>query len=195
MSYQAQQFVEAKQWSQAKPLLQKIVDSYPDFTGSDSAYRLLAAAHRALGETNAERQVLARFAAQDDKAPDAYRRLMELSLETHDWAEVIQNAQRYLAVDPLVPPPYRSMAQACEQSGQLPAAISAYRALLALDPPDPAEVHFRLAKALHQVGDPEAKRQVLQALEEAPRFREALQLLLEMDNRQSSTTTPRALNL
>ena len=31
-------------------------------------------------------------------------------------------------------------------------AISAYRALALLDETDPAEVHFRLAKLLHQAG-------------------------------------------
>jgi len=35
---------------------------------------------------------------------------------------------------------------------------------------------------LHRAGDPAAKRHLLLALEEAPRFREALRLLLEMDD-------------
>jgi tetratricopeptide (TPR) repeat protein len=77
--------------------------------------------------------------------------------------------------------PYRFLAQVSEQTDQPQTAIGAYRALLELDPPDPAEVHFRLARALHRLGDPEARRQVLQALEEAPRYREALRLLLEIN--------------
>jgi hypothetical protein len=52
--------------------------------------------------------------------------------------------------------------------------------MLLLDPPDPAEVHFRLARLLRKAGDPAAKRHVLQALEEAPRFRDAHRLLLEI---------------
>ena len=52
--------------------------------------------------------------------------------------------------------------------------------MLLFDPPDPADVHFRLARLLRQAGDPAAKRQVLQALEEAPRFREAQRLLLDI---------------
>jgi len=43
------------------------------------------------------------------------------------------------------------------------------------------DIHFRLARALHATGQPaEAKRHVLLALEEAPRFREAQQLLLQL---------------
>jgi len=64
--------------------------------------------------------------------------------------------------------------------GDSKAAIDAYRALLELDPPDPAEVHFRLARLLHRLGDPAARRHVLEALEEAPRHRAALELLLEI---------------
>ena len=46
---------------------------------------------------------------------------------------------------------------------------------------DPADLHYRLAKALRHANKlPEAKREVLKALEEAPRFREAHQLLLDV---------------
>jgi len=41
---------------------------------------------------------------------------------------------------------------------------------------------------LHQTDDPEARRQVLQALEDAPRYREALALLLEIHS--NSTAAP-----
>ncbi len=191
MTRQAQELLEAKQWSEAKAVLQRLVDLYPDFTGEDSAYRLLAAAHRALGETNAERQVLTRFAEKDDEATDAYARLMELGAAANDWPMVAQSANRFLAVNPLVAPPYRFLAQASQHTGQSSVAIGAYRALLELDPPDPAEVHFRLAQLLHGAGDPEARRQVLQALEEAPRYRAALRLLLQM-NRESSQNAPPA---
>jgi tetratricopeptide (TPR) repeat protein len=181
MTRKSEEFVEGRQWAEAKPLLQDLVRLYPDFTGSDSAYRLLAATHRSLGETNEERQVLARFAARDDKAVDAYLRLMELGTAAGDWPAVVENAQRYLAVNPLVPPPYRYLARASEQLGQTKTGIEAWRALLRLDPPDPAEAHFRLARLLHQANDPDARRHLLNALEEAPRYREALRLLLELN--------------
>jgi uncharacterized protein HemY len=38
-----------------------------------------------------------------------------------------------------------------------------------------------LAKLLQKEGNPEAKRQVLEALEEAPRYKEALKLLLQLE--------------
>jgi hypothetical protein len=51
-----------------------------------------------------------------------------------------------------------------------------------LDPPDLADTHFRLARQLRRLGDQAAaKRQTLEALEEAPRFRDAQRLLLELE--------------
>jgi len=82
----------------------------------------------------------------------------------------------------LVALPHRYLAQASEKLDAVQTAIPAYRALLELDPPDPAEVHYHLARLLHQAGSSgEARRQVLQALEEAPRYRDALRLLLKIN--------------
>ncbi|HTL18459.1 MAG TPA: hypothetical protein VL793_14580 [Patescibacteria group bacterium] len=194
---QARSLVQQKEFESAKAPLKKLIDLYPDQTGSDSAYALLATACRELGETNAEREVLSRFVQQDDEANEAFLRLAELCGITGDWPVVVANAKRSLAVDPLVSAPYRLLAQASRHSDDVHEAIEANRALLQLDPPNPAEVHFELAKALQRVGDAGAKRQVLQALEEAPRYRQALQLLIQIhdaapQSKSGSTSAPEA---
>ena len=169
-----------KQWEEAKAPLKKLLAAYPAHTGADNAYELLAAAHRGLGETNLEREVLTQFSARTADGVDTYLRLMELDRAAQDWTNVVSNAERYLAVNPLVAPPHRHLARALEELGRTQPAIEAYRTVLLLDPPDPADAHFRLAKLLHQTGDATARRHVLQALEEAPRFRDAQRLLVEM---------------
>jgi tetratricopeptide (TPR) repeat protein len=180
LTRQAGTLIEEERWADAKPVLQKLVGAFPQVDGLSDAYQLLAKVHRELGETAEEQRVLARLAERDDKAVGAYQRLMELASASGDWAAAIENANRYLAVNPLVPLPYRFLAQAGEKTGQAHSAIRAYRALLELDPPNPAEVHFQLACQLRAVGDPAARRHVLRALEEAPRYRAALRLLLEL---------------
>lgn len=177
---QARQLAKEKKWKEAKEPLEKLLKAYPHQTGADNAYLLLAAAHRALGETNDERQVLSQLAAIDADALEAYTRLMELDSLVPDWSSVETNAQRFLAVNPLASFPYRYLAQAAESLGQTNEAIRASRTLLMLDPPDPAGAYFKLAQLLYRSGNPGAKRSLLQALEEAPRFREAHRLLLEM---------------
>jgi hypothetical protein len=53
--------------------------------------------------------------------------------------------------------------------------------LLLFDSTDAAETHFRLAQLLHDAGNRSAaKRHILHALEEAPRFLAAHRLLLEL---------------
>jgi hypothetical protein len=51
-------------------------------------------------------------------------------------------------------------------------------------------VHFELAQLLHRTQDPEARRQVLLALEDAPRYRDALALLLEINQTPTSLVRP-----
>ena len=187
LTEKARRLFSEKQFQAAKAPLEKLVELYPDETGADGGPAMLALVLQELGETNAEWQLLSRIVRQDDEAIPAYERLMELATAAKDWPTVMQTTRRYLGVDPLRPAPYRHLAQASEQLALVPTGIMAYRALLQLDPPDPAETHFKLAELLFQSGDPEARRQVLQALEEAPRYQAALELLLKINNQSSQT--------
>ena len=176
----AKKLLRARKWKEAKVPLEKLIQFFAGNTGADNAYWLLAEAHRGLNETNEERVVLTTLSSLEADDVDTYSRLMELSAAAKDWGAVATNAERYLAVNPLVAQPYRHLAQASEALDRREAAISACKTLLLLDPPDPAGAHFQLARLLHQSGDATAKRHLLQALEEAPRFRDAHRLLLEM---------------
>ena len=176
----AKKLLRARKWQEAKAPLEKLIQFFPGNTGGDNAYWLLGEAHRGLSETNDERVVLTTLANLEADDVDTYSRLMDLSAAAKDWAAVAKNAGRYLAVNPLVAQPYRHLAQASEALGRREAAIDACQTLLLLDPPDPAGAHFQLARLLHETGNPAAKRHLLQALEEAPRFRDAHRLLLEM---------------
>ena len=178
---QALQHVQAKDWEAAKGPLKKLIAWYPEQHDAESAYSLLARAHRELKETDAELAVLNKIAELSPDAPDVFARLMELAKERKDWPDALANAERFAAVNPLSPLPHRAEAEASEALGKKPAAIAAYRTVLKLDPENPADLHYRLARLLHETKDPAAKREVLLALEEAPRFRDALKLLLEID--------------
>ena len=87
--------------------------------------------------------------------------------------------------------PHRLRATAAESLGERPAAIEAHRTLLLLDPLDRAEHHYRLAKLLVAEGQLAAARQdVVRALEEAPRYRDAHKLLLEIVQKIGPETRP-----
>ncbi len=173
--------ITAKKWIDAKMVLLRIIALYPDQRDSSSAYEMLARSHRELGEKTEEEAMLNKVAELSSNAPEAYERLMAIAVERKDWHAVLANAGHFTAVNPLSPAPHRFIAEAREATGDKPGAIRAYRTVLALNPPDQPEIHFRLARTLHSNGDATAKREVLLALEEAPRFREAHALLLELD--------------
>ena len=172
--------LDDKQWAEAKTALASLLVRYPEQRGPDSALRKLAQVQRELGDAPAERATLRKFAALDGEAPDAYLRLVELAEAAKDWPEVAENARRFLEINPLVAAPWRALARATAATGDEVTAIAANRTLLRLDPANPAEIHYELARLLQRRGEAEARRQVLLALEEAPRHRAALNLLLEL---------------
>ena len=132
---QARKLVEQKKWAEAKAPLDLLLKAYPDQIGGESAYLLRAAVHRGLGETNLERAVLSQFAALDADSTEAYLRLMELESAAGHWPPVVLNAERFLAVNPLLPQPYRYLARAQEALGQTQPALRSLQTMLLLDPP------------------------------------------------------------
>lgn len=175
--------LEEKNWSEARPLLEALTNGYLGEHQSENPLWLLAATERHLNDINAEYATLQKFAERESDFAELELRLIELSQDRQDWPNVIKYSQRLLAINPLISPPYAALAKAGAATGANEVAIDANRKLLLLNPPDSAQVHFQLAQLLHARGDsePEAKRHVLQALEEAPRFRDAQRLLLQIE--------------
>jgi hypothetical protein len=177
---QASNFIEEKKWAEAKVPLQKILDAYPGQIGQTSAARRLAEIHRNLSETDDELATLKKIAARDGEALDVYVRLMELDSQRADWKGTLENANRARAVNPLILPPNQREFVALQKLSRPDEAIVAGERLLRLNPPDPTEVHFELAELMAEKTPDNARAHVLQALEDAPRFRAAQQLLLKL---------------
>lgn len=181
------ELVRAEQWEAVVAPLEKLRALFPESIGPESPYPLLARAYRELNMAEQEQSVLEDWAARDGDALPAHLRLMELAEAREDWQAVADYAQCALAVNPLTPAPHRYLSKAAEKLGEREDAINAYRALVVLDPTDPAEQHFRLAKLLNENGQTmAARREVLMSLEAAPRFRAAHALLLELADRESN---------
>jgi len=184
LSLFANELLDAQKWNEAKVPLKRLIELYPDDAGENSAYWLIAQAHRALKETNEERAALEKVAGFSADHIPAFVRLMELAAERKDWPAVLAFGDRILAVNPLTPQPHRLLAEAADyiddHVDDHARAARALRTLLLMSPPDPAQTHYDLARHLHAMNDPAAKRHVLMALEEAPRFRDAQELLLKL---------------
>lgn len=176
----ARQYIEKGDWEKAQPILDKLLEAYPDQRGKGGALYLASIVASNRDDTEKERDYLEKLASIDGDVSDAYLRLMHIAREASDWEGLRTNAQRYLAVNPLTTRPYEALAIASENLNDIPAAIAARQTLVKLNPLDPALAHYELARLLHQDGSDQAKRQVLMALEEAPRYQDAQKLLLTL---------------
>lgn len=179
--------IREKQYTEALDPIDKLLDLAPDYAGDGSPLPLKAQVLRELGETQQELAVLELLAKLRADAVDEYRRLAELHAESGRWKAVITNAKRMRAVNPLVQEPYLLLTQAGEKLDDGAVVIEGLSTLASLDPYDPADVHFRLAQRLHESErNEEALRHVLLALDEAPRYRKALTLLLTLTEAPSA---------
>ena len=187
----AERQIADEAYTGAEETLKMLVDLMPEYTGPANVYPLLASVYRAREEFEKERETLETLASRDNDAAAAYVRLLQLHTEAEDWDGVARNAERMFAVNPLVPLPHRLMAEAMEKAGTSARALESYRALLLMDPVDPAGLHFRLATALRGEGNLEgAKRQLLLAIAEAPRYRAAHRELLAVVSALATDAKP-----
>lgn len=172
--------MEEEKWTEAEAPLRRLAELHPTHAGNDSALILLSTVYRKLKKTSAERETLEKWAGIDSDATEAYARLIELAAEARDYSAMRTNAMRWLEVSPAAATAHRALGESAEQNGSLAEAVESWESVLKLDPPDPADVHFKLASLLWKQKKPSARRHVLLALEEAPRYREAQRLLLDI---------------
>jgi tetratricopeptide (TPR) repeat protein len=169
---------------------------FPNDTLKDNAYVLLAEAYRGTDDIDAEYEALEALASRSDDAVDAYLRLAEIAEQKKAWSAVAKNANRALAVNPLIAAPHRYLAKAATELGERSTAIRASQSLLTFDNSDVAEIELNLAKLLRDENQLDAaRRHTLMALEEAPRYLAAHKLLLEFTPGEAasaavSTTKP-----
>jgi tetratricopeptide (TPR) repeat protein len=180
MLREAEEALDGGRLAEAKEILGRLIKACPDFIGEEGPWGLLARLHAVGQETEHEREALEEWARRSDSAVGVYERLMEIAETGADWPAVRTNAQRYLEVDPLVAPPYRYLARAADELGDVGEAVGAYESLLQLDPPNPADLHYQLARLMAETQRAKAKRHLLQSLEDAPRNRAGLDLLVRL---------------
>jgi tetratricopeptide (TPR) repeat protein len=179
--HEARQAMEAEELERAHDALVEAQSLFPEHAGPDSTYPMLAALYLKRGETELAVHQLERSIAIDADDLDAHRRLAELYIANGEAAVAAEIIERTLLIQPFDATLYRTLAEIRESRDEWPQAAAAREAVVALDPSDPAEARYLLARAHHRSGElGEAKREVLGALEVAPMYEEALELLLRI---------------
>ena len=171
---------EENRTKELEATLIKLTTLYPQYTSADNACLRLAKLYQQQKRFDQEQKYLELHAQYNPNALEVFQRLTELYQTSENWNAVYQAAQNANAINPLMQETQTALAEACIQLKRPEEAINAYRAILVLNPHNKAEAHYQLARLLRQNDLPQAKRHTLIALEEAPRFRAAHQLLLEL---------------
>ena len=107
--------------------------------------------------------------------------MTDLAVQEKQWEQVLVYSEKISAIQPLLPGVHVVTAAAAEQLGRPDKVADAMRALRLMEPVDPASIDYRLAKALADLKQyDQSKHFVLRALDEAPRYRDAHRLLLQI---------------
>ena len=176
-----EEYIAEGEWEKAESLLDDMFAKAENGFDTPLPHILRAKLNREKDDTDGEFSQLQQAAMIDGNQVEIFQRLLDISHERKNWDDVRAFALRVLSINPASKSAYRSLAEAAEQLEQPEVAIAAYETLLKLDPLNPASVHFAAAK-LQLADDPDAaKRHVLFALEVAPRYRAAHQLLLKVN--------------
>jgi tetratricopeptide (TPR) repeat protein len=172
---------KAGRGGQAVPYLERAVELFPEFAEAGGPYFPLAEAYAAEGDTGRAIATLEAMISRNESHVPAYARLSELLESQGQLAPAAEALASIAWVDPLEPDLQRQIAELWERAGLWERAVPARRAVVELRPVDLADALYRLAVAYRHSGDPRmARRTVLRALEIAPGFPEAQELLLAL---------------
>ncbi len=173
--------VEKEDWRAAVPKAAEAIALFPDYVDEGSPYIAKARAHRELGETSLATSTLLEYRSRGGHDPDALMALARSLRDAQRADEALDVFEDVLMVAPLRAEVHREYGDLLVAANRPRDALVEYRALLAMDPQDLAEAHYRLAKTYVAVDDKAKGREhLLYALEIAPHYREAQQLLLEV---------------
>ena len=181
------QQILAKDWEQALFTAKKLQDAWPEDSTDASALVKQAAIYRQMGNTTALHQTLSKIVELDPHSSEPRTNLLALDRNSKNWQAVAKHTKALLEIQPMQASTLEMLAQASEETQQPQDVIASLQALSHLDPLDPAQLQYRLALAHHRLGQQphQAMRHCLMALEESPRYAEALQLLLQLQSAPS----------
>ncbi|MDE2872406.1 MAG: tetratricopeptide repeat protein [Gemmatimonadota bacterium] len=154
---------------------------FPQYGGPRGAHWFLGRIREEQGDTAAAVAHYRGLLALNESHYDARVALAGLLGGGGDAAGAAEVLRQLAYIHPYEIADHERLAELLEVTGDLGGAVAARRAVLALRPVDRADAHYQVARLLHLNGERAAARSaVLAALELAPNFEEALDLLLEL---------------
>lgn len=178
----------AGQLEAAQSQFERARDLFPGYAAADGPLWHLAAIHEQRGEVREAAEALARLTAINEKHYAANIKLAELLEAAGDSAGAAAALERAIYISPAELGLHTQLAALYKGLGEAAGEIRERQVIVALEPTDRAGALYQLALAYLQAGDAAAaRREVLRALEEAPGFEAAQQLLLRLSEGAGAT--------
>lgn len=173
--------LDAKNYPEAVRKANIARDIYPDYVGGGSAYEVAAEAHTALKNQAATLEDYERYRDRGGSNVEILKKTSVLEVENHRLDQARLTLRELSFVYPEDEESHRRWGSLLLEAKEAPGAVREFQAVLALKPADVVDARYHLASALHLAGrNSEAKDEVVAALEDAPRYRPAQKLLLEL---------------
>jgi tetratricopeptide (TPR) repeat protein len=168
-------------WPAATAAAEQAVGLFPNFVDEGSPYLILAKGQVETGDNTGARETLAEYHQRGGYDPGALIQLARWARDAGDRDAALEIFSDMLLVAPLGEDVHAEYGDLLLEAGDAAKAGREYQALFALNPHDMAAAHLRLAKAYFGQDERNlANEHLLYALDIAPHYREAQQLLLEM---------------
>ena len=163
----------------AREALERAAELAPMATGFESPRGLLARIAQADGDPERAMRELEMLLEYDETSIDAVRLYASLAQEAGDDTRLGAAYERLIEIDPFDPIPHQVLGRMALGDGRTAIATRELTVALALGPVDRVAAHTDLAQSQLLAGDlAAAKRQVMAALELAPSYARAQDLLL-----------------
>ena len=180
MAMGAQLFDEGRM-DEAEEYLVRARDLFPEYAGPGSPGWLLTRIHIQRGDSAGALRELETLTGIDESFLEANLEESQLREAAGDGDGAIEALQRAVNIYPFDEETHGRLAELAAGRALHPVAVRAREALVALDPVDMAGALYQLALAQYHAGDTaRARRTVLRALERAPNFEAAQDLLMTL---------------
>ena len=172
--------MKADRYEAAETILTEMIEKFPQHGESGTPYQLLAELYQRTNDSEKYIETLRQWVQQGPDWLDEMLILLEHDVKNGDWESVEALAARIMAINPYITEAQKGLAEGLHAQGKDAQSVTVYERLLGLKPRNPAQVHFAVASILKEEEPDRAKRHTLDALAEAPRYREALSLLRDL---------------
>ncbi|MEK6304153.1 MAG: tetratricopeptide repeat protein [Acidobacteriota bacterium] len=161
--------------------LKRAAELFPFYSGRGNPYELMTEIYESRGQKQETAAALEALTRVNETNADALAKLARLRIEMKDLKSAVEALNQSFYAQPFDASLHKLAGDAYLELGNATDAIREFRVAIALAPADLAVAHFDLARGLEAGGDRrEARREVVRALEIAPGFEKAQELLLKL---------------